>query len=141
MSTAAKSAWATLFQRYNGSAYATVEECTSITGPTQKGKAIDVTNMDSPSGFAEYVMGIIDGGTVQVDGNFTYATNQQGVLSDFQSKVNQQWKIALPGTQPGAGYWLFNGYIVDYAQDFKVADRITYKFSVQITGVPTFHTS
>jgi|SRR5579875_464272 len=141
MATQAKSAYATLFQRWNGTTYATVEEVISISGPTQKLKTIDVTNMDSPSGFAEFIAGIIDGGQVQVECNFTNGTNQAGVLSDFQGKVNQQWKVALPGTQPAAGYWTFNGYVVDYAQDFKVNDRITLKFTVQVTGKPTFATA
>lgn len=140
MSSLAKSAWATLLQRFNGVTYDTVQEVSNITGPSQKAKAIDVTNMDSPSAFAEYIAGIVDGGTIQAEGNWTAGAIQVDVLNDFQGRVVQQWKILLPGTQPAAGYWTFTGMVTDFDQDFKVSDRITYKFTIQITGKPVFAT-
>jgi hypothetical protein len=63
------------------------------------------------------------------------------VLSDFQGRVPQNWKILLPGTQPAAGSWTFSGYVIDFSQDFKVQDKITYKFTVQISGPATFATT
>ncbi|HEV2378717.1 MAG TPA: phage tail tube protein [Terriglobia bacterium] len=130
MSTAASAAYGTTLN-WNS---VEVGELQSITGPTQKGKAIDATNMDSPSGFAEYVMGIIDGGTIQVDGNFTNATGQANLRTDFQAKTSRTVVITLPTTHT----WTATAMCIDLDEDHKVADRITFKASFQITGKPTF---
>lgn len=145
MSTKARSAWASLFQRQSAAGppavFATVEECINITGPSMKTKMIDVTNMDSPNAYMEYIVGLLDGGSVAVEGNWTAATEQMGVLADFQARILQNWQILLPGTQPAAGSWTFAGYIIDFSQDFKVQDKITYKFTVQISGPAVFANS
>jgi predicted secreted protein len=136
MSTQARAAYGTTIQRLNNASpavYATIEEVTSIAGPAMKTKAIDVTNMDS-SGVAEFIAGILDAGTISVEGNFTNATNQGLALGDFQNKTLGSWKVCLPGTQPGAGYFEFSAYVVAFSLDFKVTDRVIYKMELQITG-------
>lgn len=130
MSTLAKSAYATTLN-WNA---VEVGELTSITGPSQKAKAIDVTNMDSPSGFAEYIAGIVDGGTVAIEGNFTDSAGQAGLLTDFQARTARALVINVPGPHT----WTATAVCTDIDYDAKVSDRLTFKATFQITGKPVF---
>jgi predicted secreted protein len=142
MSTAAKSAWGAKLQTsLSDASYVSITELNSISGPSQKAKAIDVTNMDSTAAFAEYIAGIVDGGTIQIDGNWNADASQvANFLTFFQARDFVYFKILLPGTQPAAGYWKFQGYITEHAMDMKVQDRITWKATIQVTGEPVFAT-
>jgi hypothetical protein len=133
MSTQARAAYGVSLKRYNGTAYASIEEVTSVAGPAVKVKAVDVTNMDS-GGVAEYLPTILEPGTITAEGNFTNGTNQGLAMGDMAGKTLTEWEVLLPGTQPAAGYFQFYAYVIGFTLDFKVADRITYKLELQITG-------
>jgi|SRR5579875_368408 len=130
MPTASTSAYGTIL-KWNA---VEVGELTSISGPTQKLKSIEVTSMDSPNGYAEFIAGIIDGGQVQVEGNFTNAAGQAALQSDFQAKTQRQLVITLPTSHT----WTAQAICVDFSEDFKVNDRITFKATFQVTGEPVF---
>jgi predicted secreted protein len=131
MSTAARAAYGTTLN-WNS---VEVGELTSITGPQQKAKAIDVTNMDSVNAFAEYIPGIVDGGSIQVEGNFTNNSGQAGLRSDFQARTARTVLITLPF---GSHSWTATCICVEFSEDHKVQDRVTFKASFQVTGEPTF---
>jgi predicted secreted protein len=129
MSTQAKSAYATTLT-WNGTE---VGELQSIAGPAQKVKAIDVTNMDS-GGVAEFVAGVLDAGTITVEGNFTDASGQAGLMTDFAAKTLRTLVI----TTFSSHTFTASAYCVDLSTDFKVTDRVVFKATFQITGSVTF---
>lgn len=141
MSSQAKVGYGAKLQLETASVYNSIEELTSISGPSQKAKSIDVTNMDSLDAYAEYINGIIDAGTVSVEGNWTNATQQLAFLTAFQSRAAQNFKILLPGTQPAAGSFTFAGIITEHSVDFKVSDKISWKGTIQVSGPVTYATS
>jgi predicted secreted protein len=61
----------TKFQRWSGSAYVSLAEVTSITGPTMTRDFIDVTSLDSTGGYREFITGFRDAGTISLNMNFT----------------------------------------------------------------------
>jgi hypothetical protein len=129
MSTQAKASYATTLT-WNG---VEIGELQSIGGPTQKVKAIDVTNMDS-GGVQEFIAGLLDPGTITVEGNFTNALGQQNMMIDFAAKTGRQLVITT-----------FSGYTftctaicIEFAPDFKVTDRAIFKATFQITGPVEF---
>ncbi len=51
--------------------FETVPECTSLAIPTVQQEYVEVTNMDSPNGFREYIPGLKDAGEFGLPCNYT----------------------------------------------------------------------
>ena len=130
MSTQAKAAYTTTLT-WNGTE---VGELNSIAGPSSKVKAINVTNLDS-GGVDEFIPGILESGTVTVEGNFTDATGQAGLMTDFAAKTERTLVIT---TMSGAHTFTATAICIEFAPDFKVTERIIFKAAFQITGSVTF---
>lgn len=111
-----------------------IAELTSISGPGLKLKTIDVTNMGTSGGVSEYIAGILDSGTLQIEGNFISDTSQTAVITALQAKTLQSIEVDFAGTHKltGSAYW------TEFSPDFKVTDRITFKASLQFSGTVTF---
>jgi predicted secreted protein len=111
-----------------------IAELTDIGGPKPKGDTIDVTNHDSPGGYKEKLMAIIDGGEVSLEGNFISGdtTGQIGLLADMNAKTLQAFVVTFPnGTT-----WTFNAFVTDYETDSKYEDKISFKGTLTISGQP-----
>lgn len=112
-----------------------VAELTSISGPSLKAKTVDTTNMDS-GGVAEKIPGILDNGTVQIEGNLINDTSQTQIMTDLQAKTLETCEIDFPS--PSTHKINFSAYWTEFTPDFKVSDRITFKATLEVTGVVTF---
>jgi hypothetical protein len=117
-----------------------IEEVESIGGPKMKAALVDCTNLGSPSGWAEYIVGVLDGGDIPIGGNFTNATGQAALRTALGAAA-QAVAILLPGSQPAAGHFNFNGVVTDFALDFKTKSQITFTATIRVTGPVTFSTS
>lgn len=68
--TNAKHALGTQLQMSDGASppvFTTIASIVSITGPSISADTIDVTNMDSPGGWKEFIAGLIEGGEIGVE--------------------------------------------------------------------------
>jgi hypothetical protein len=132
MSSQAVAAYGTTLS-WNGTE---VAELQNISGPLQKMKTIDVTNMDSPNSYNEFIPSFAEGGEIAIDGNFTSDAGQAGLRADFLSRTPGTVVITLP--DPLTHTWTATAYCIGLEEDHKVADRITFKATFQISGKPVF---
>ena len=106
-------------------------EILSISSPSLKGDTADVTQMDSPDGFKEYIPLLADGGEVTLQLNFI--PSQTVTLAGF-FRVKKTYKI----TTAAGDTWIFDAIITGldgaHPHDGKVTQSATFK----VTGKPVF---
>lgn len=119
----------------DGTTYTTIGEAKKI-AVSIKGAFEDVTNMDSPTAFKEFIAGLIDGGSVKVDANFLNADGvQNDLLNDLTSQTLLFWRIQLPNTR---GKFEFQGFVEEFGPDFDVAKPATQAVAIKVTGACTW---
>lgn len=113
--------------------FADVAEVIAIKRTGAKHETDDATNMDSTSGYREYIATIKVGGEYQLDVNFLSTdSGQRGVKALFESGDAVNWKITLPN---GAGLFLFTGIVTEYGNlSLPVDKKATDSFKVMVTG-------
>lgn len=125
----------TLFQVSISSTFTTVTEIQSITGPGVDIELIDVTHMESPSNYKEYVAGLIDGGEVSIEFSFVpFATAQQYLLDNL--RVVQAFKILWPGQTSGQG-WTFSGFVMNFQPSATHDGKAAGSCTIKVTGAVT----
>jgi hypothetical protein len=70
----------------SGSTWTRIAEINSIDGPTFKRDSIDVTNIDSEGGYAEFIASFRDGGELNMDMNFTH-DGFEDLKADFEDDL------------------------------------------------------
>jgi hypothetical protein len=120
------------------SVYTTVAEAVTIKRSGGKREDSDVTNMQSPSAFREYIPTLLTAGEIQVDGNFVPADpGQDGVTTLFLSGDVVNWRLELPNS---FGYFQGQGFVVeDRNIDVPVDKKVVTSFKVKITGPFDYH--
>jgi hypothetical protein len=105
-----------------------------ITG--SNGDEIDITNHDSPDTYKEYVLGLLDGGTLTCTGNFVPSdtTGQYAMILDHYSRTSRAWVITY--TDGGAATLGGNGYVKSFRVTAPVAGKLGVEFVIRITGKP-----
>lgn len=102
---------------------------TNISG--MSGDDIDITHMESPDGFREFIPGLVDGGALDVTLNYTKA--QRAALMALWREVE-----TYTVTYPDGSTDVFDGYINDFGQETPHDDKITCTASFKISGKPVF---
>jgi predicted secreted protein len=119
-----------------GPTYATIAEVTKIARSGSKADLADVTNMDSPDNFREYLPTLLDSGEVTFDCNLIPGSaTQAAVLTDFNTQQLSPWKLVLPNS---LGHWAFNAYVIDDDFDLPIDKQGTKQVKLKITGAVTF---
>jgi predicted secreted protein len=114
----------------------TIGEVLKIDQSGKKADLADVTNMDSPSAFKEFLPTLLDSGEVKFEVNFLPAnTSQADCLADFNGQVLSAWKIVLPAT---AGHWDFSAYVTGYDVAMDITKQVTGSITLKITGPVTY---
>lgn len=142
----ARIGYGTLLERRTSAAGASPEvwqliaERTSIGGPSMSRDAPDVTHMDSPGGWREFVPGLKDGGEVPVEGNFIPKNATQnaetGILAEFSQDVAGHWRITFPDGSPET-VWEFDAIMTGFEPSMPVDDKMTFSATLKVTGEPT----
>jgi predicted secreted protein len=138
MASGAVLGYQTLLQRGDGGSpegFTTIAEVLDISGPSSSVDTIEVTNMDSPNNYKEYIAGLLDGGEVSFDCNFTNVASQTNIIADHQNRTLRNFKMVLP--LAGNPAWTFAGYVTGFDNSQPVQDKITASFTIKITGKPT----
>jgi predicted secreted protein len=117
--------------------YTTIAEVLKINRSGSKSDMADVTNMDSPSNFREFLPTLLDSGEVSFDCNFIPGSSIQAtLLSDFNNQTLSPWKIELPGGTEGN--WTFNAYVISDDFDLPIDKQATKSVKLKITGPVTY---
>ena len=118
-----------------GTTFVTIAEAKKISFSV-KGSFEDVSNMDTPSNYKEWLPTLIDGGSVSVELNFINADTVQGELwTDLANQTQLTWRVQLPGAK---GRFDFAGFVEGMDPDFDVQKAAMNKASFKITGLLTW---
>lgn len=108
MATAAKLTYGTLFKQ--GST--TIAEVTSIGDVGPQAEMIEVTNLDSPNGYREYIYGLLDGEEFQIEMNFLPGNStHQGLRTNCTGKVTATYSIVWSGS---GETWTFSANVTSF---------------------------
>jgi predicted secreted protein len=120
-----------------GGTFTEIAEVTKIARTGGKSDMADVTNMDSPSAYREYLPTLLDAGDISIDGN--YLGNQDASQASFQALFDNQtlstWEIVLPQS---FGTWTFSAYVSAFDFDLPHDKQATFSAKLKITGKPSF---
>src|SRR5712691_6503407 len=88
----------TQLQRDDGTgAFTLITELKNVDPAGAKSDFEDVSNLDSPSNYKEWLPTMLEAGEVNADGNFISDDVQQAALqTDFNNQALRNYKIVLP---------------------------------------------
>lgn len=121
--------------------FTTIAEIHNFSGPTEKAKAIDVTNLDSQA--KEFINGLMDPGEVTFEGNYVAGdAQQQGLRADLVNRVKRNFKILLTDDLVTPTAIAFTAVIQEFSIKGAADDKLSFNVSLKISGVPqiTYHT-
>jgi len=123
-----------------GTTYVGFAEATAVVIPGVTPNYIDVTNLDSPNGFLEFIPGMKDAGEVTIPANRTPALMAL-VFQHMNAGTLVEFRITLTPTsdQTVAGDIIeFSGYVSLPESSTNAPDAQTMEVAVKITGEVTY---
>ncbi len=123
-----------LFRKWTGSAWVSIGEVLTISGPNMSRETIDVTNLASTGGYREFIASFRDPGTVSFNMNFN-RSDYDTMKTDFESDVVQDYEIMLPDTDNTS--LEFSGLVTELPLDISGDSQITCNVSIKVTGQVT----
>lgn len=107
----------------------------SIGGVSKSASTIDVTTLDSPDAYGEFLGGKKDGGDISLSGFFNYSDDGQKQLDTaFESGEAVQCAIEFP-TAAGCK-WTFMGVVTAYETGAELEDAISFSATIKVSGKP-----
>ena len=131
MASEAISGIGTKFRWMDGSIWAELAEITNIGGPNKTRDTIDVTNLDSPGGYKEYIAGMRDAGEISLDMNFTRETYAI-VNALFESEDLADFQIMLQDDEHTT--FSFAGLVTTISMGIPANDKISANATIKISG-------
>ncbi len=135
----------TLLKRGDGGGpevFTTVAEVLSISGPTISRDAVDVTTMDSPNEWREFIGGLKDGGEVTFDVVYDPVDPTiepvAGLLSELalaSGSAVTNWELVFP--DPAATVWTFPAILTGVEPAEAIEDKVMLSVTLKISGEPT----
>ena len=117
--------------------YTTIANLDGWSGPSSNAADIEITDLSSTS--KEFLLDLIDHGTVSVQGNFDPSNTQHIQLeSDNRASTarNYQIKFVSSATSP-APSWTFNARVSEFSVDPAIASALRMSFTLRVTGDKT----
>ena len=131
MASKAISGLGTVFQKWTSSGWKKLAEISSISGPSMTRDFIDVTTLDSVSGYREFIGGFRDGGTVNLTMNFTADTYYE-MKADFEDDDAQYYEIVLPDEDNTS--FEFEGLVTELPLEIPTDDKVTANVTIKVRG-------
>jgi hypothetical protein len=113
------------------SVYNDIAGVVHIGGPDATVTDVDISNLQSASVAKEYIPGMYDGGTVEVDINYDHL-QWSTLYSLYRTLVG--FKILFSD----GSNWTFNGYINHFNTDIPLDEQVTSPIGIKVTGKPVF---
>lgn len=132
--TNAVSSVGALLKKYTGTAWASVGEVTTISGPTMSRETIDVTSLASTGGYREFIAGFRDPGTMTFTMNFN-RTDYDTMKTDFESDTEQDYELILPDDDVTT--LEFSGLVTELPLNLDPGSQITCNVTIKVTGQVT----
>jgi predicted secreted protein len=117
-----------------GAAYTNVAQLKKFNFSGLKAEFDDITNLDSPSIFKEWMKTVVDGDTVSFDGVMNPADpTTQALLTNIATAGSAAlffWKITLTN----GSTLIFQGYVQDFKFGAEYNKAITFSGAIKIVG-------
>lgn len=117
-------------------AFTTVAEIKNLTGPQRQQSIIEVTHMESPNAYREYIASLLDAGEVTYDMNFTNVTSQQNIIADLENRVTRNFQIVFV-TAAGTVTYDFAALVTKFDHSFSMEAAIAAAVTMKVTGAIT----
>lgn len=114
-----------------------VAEIKNISGPQHGQELIDVTHMQSPNFYKEFIASFLDGGEVSADLNFTNVASQTAVLDDLEDRRVSNYQIIFT-TDAGDVTCDFTCLVTRFEPSFNMNAAISASLTLKITGKPVY---
>lgn len=112
-----------------------VGNLTSISEIGLESEEIDVTTLDSTSGFKEFIAGSMDAGEVTLAGIIKSEANMEDLLALALARTVESWEIE---TASGS-MWEFDGFVKSFKEGEASVDGVrTFSMTIRISGEPTY---
>jgi predicted secreted protein len=127
-----------------GENWTLVANVSDINGPGMKRDTVDTTNHSSPSGYKEFLAGLIDGGEITfsifLDPADASHNQTAGLLKVFAETQPRNWRLVTPvgtGTANQFYAYTFSALVTGYEMKFPVEEGITADITLKIAGAVT----
>ena len=117
----------------------------SISGPSIARDTHDTTWMGSPSGWREFIGGLVDAGEVSFEANWlpreaTQGQDEGGLMAEFDKTScdsRGNWRITLPvcAGEPD-GYLEFAGILTGQNIEIPMDDLMSFSGTIKVSGRP-----
>lgn len=142
MATASKIGYGSLLKRGDGASpevFTTVAEVRKVGEFGSEANLIDMTNLDSPNGFMEYLLSMKDGVELPVEVNFLPANTTQsvaaGLIADHNNGTTRNFKLVLPGA---FGTFSFAALVKGWKANVAPNEGLIATFTLKLTGAITY---
>jgi len=116
---------------FAGAALSTVVEVTKLSGPSVEADDIELTHMASPNGYKEFIAGLVNGGAMNLELNYTKAQSTSLLAA---VGTNDTFTMTLPDSST----WVFTGYVKSLGQETPMSDKVSNTAAIKISGKPVF---
>lgn len=111
----------------------TIADLTSIGELGIESGEIDVTTLDSPNNYKEFIAGFKDAGEISLAGIIKSTDNLEDMLAFAEAQSLNTWRI----TFPDGSKWDFSGFVKMFkTAEITVEGVITFTGSIRISGKP-----
>jgi len=126
---------ATVKRSTDGVTYTAIPEVKGVAIPQVEQEYPEVTNMDSPNGYREFIKGLKDAGEIEVPAGYTHAGFTQQ-LADSQAADAIYYEVTLrPAPDQTAGdEFLFRGFPTPRLTPGDIGDPIDMTIVIRTTG-------
>lgn len=122
--------------------FTVIAEITDISKSGAKADTVDVTNMQSPSGYREFISGLRDAGELSLSANWITTDAQQIALqTKFDAGTKTNFKIVLPQSAGGSttpGEYAFAAVVTGLDFSLAPGKQGTLSVKMKISGKPVF---
>jgi hypothetical protein len=114
--------------------YTELGEVTSIGGPGYSTDAVDVTHMQSPDAFREFVVGLTDPGELSLEMNYVPGGATEMLLDELydippQSRA-RRWRQEFPDGNVAIHF----GFMTNWERNIPLDDKMSMTVTIKLTG-------
>jgi hypothetical protein len=131
---------ATVERSTDGTTYTAIPECDSVVIPTVTTDYAEVTNLDSPNGFKEYIKGLKDAGEITLPMGYTTA-GYTAMLADQSAADAIYYRVTLklaPGQATSGDIFEFRGFPTPSVEAGGLGEPIKINVAIRTTGDVTY---
>jgi Lambda phage tail tube protein, TTP len=119
-----------------------LSEVKSITPPSIDVDQVEVTHMQSPNRFREFISGLLDGGEASFEMNFIPGSTSDDRLFELLNlPTGVSRRRAMRISYPNGVTWSFDGELTGYEPDVPFDDAMTATVTIKVTGSITSGTT